>query len=99
MGEAGRQVPIEVRHNPQAARFEATVDGLLCEAAYRLDGRTMRVYHTGVPPALEGRGIAAQLVRAVFAHAEANGLTVDPLCSYVRAWVRRHPEVESLVTR
>lgn len=93
----GRGSAIRVSHNAAASRFEAIVDGLLCEAVYRLDGRTMRVHHTGVPPPLEGRGIAAALVRAVFEHAAANGLQVDPLCSYVRAWTRRHPEVGSLL--
>lgn len=95
-GERGGAA-IPVRHNAGASRFEAVVDGLLCEAVYRLDGGTMRVYHTGVPPSLEGRGIAAALVRAVFDHAAAHGLKVDPLCSYVRAWTQRHPEVDSLL--
>lgn len=90
---------IEVRHNEAATRFEANVDGLLCRADYRLDGSTMRVFHTEVPPALEGRGIASELVRAIFAHAATSGLSVDPACSYVRAWARRHPEVESLLVQ
>jgi predicted GNAT family acetyltransferase len=90
---------IEVRHNEAAARFEAVVDGLLCRADYRLDGSTLRVFHTEVPRALEGRGIASELVRALFAHAAARGLAVDPVCSYVRAWARRHPEVQSLLVR
>ncbi|MCM5569132.1 N-acetyltransferase [Burkholderiaceae bacterium FT117] len=90
---------VEVRHDEAASRFEATVEGLLCRADYRLDGDTMRVFHTEVPPALEGRGIAAELVRALFAHAADRGLKVDPLCSYVRAWARRHPEVQGLLAR
>ncbi|ODT34527.1 MAG: GNAT family N-acetyltransferase [Lautropia sp. SCN 70-15] len=90
---------VEVRHNEAASRFEATVEGLLCRADYRLDGGTMRVFHTEVPRALEGRGIAAGLVRAAFDHAAQHGLKVDPVCSYVRVWARRHPEVEGLLAR
>ena len=90
---------IDVRHNEAASRFEATVEGLLCRADYRLDGDTMRVFHTEVPRALEGRGIAAELVKAVFGHAAQRGLKVDPVCSYVRVWARRHPEVEGLLAR
>ena len=52
-------VMVEVRHNPAALRFEAVVDGRLCRADYRMDGDIMLVVHTEVPPALEGRGIAA----------------------------------------
>ena len=90
-------VRVEVRHNPAASRFEAVVDGLLCRADYRLDGDTMLVVHTEVPHALEGRGIAAQLVRAVFDHAASSGLKVAPICSYVAVWARRHPEVAPLL--
>jgi uncharacterized protein len=85
---------IEVRHNARASRFEATVDGLLCVADYVLADGVMRLHHTEVPAALEGRGIAGQLVRAALAHAEANGLRVEPRCAYVRAYMRRHPETQ-----
>jgi hypothetical protein len=88
---------IEVRHNPAANRFEAIVDGLLCSTDYYLDGDVMRMHHTGVPPALEGRGIASRLVRAAFAYADANGLRIEPRCSYVAAYVRRHPETQRLL--
>ncbi len=59
----------------------------------------MTVYHTEVPPALEGRGIAGQIVRAVFEHAAGNGLRVRPTCSYVRAWALRHPAVSPLLVQ
>lgn len=88
---------IEVRHNTEASRFEAIVDGLSCRADYRLTDGVMRIFHTEVPAELEGRGIAAQLVRAAFAHAEANGLKVEPRCGYVRAYMRRHPETQRLL--
>jgi predicted GNAT family acetyltransferase len=45
---------------------------------------------------LEGRGIAAALVQAALAHAKANGFKVNPLCSYVRAYMRRRPEAMAL---
>lgn len=86
-----------VIHNPAASRFELRVDGLLCRADYRLEGSILNVHHTEVPPALEGRGLASRLVTAVFDYARANGLLVRPLCSYVRVWARRHPEVDPLL--
>ena len=88
---------LDVRHNETASRFETTVDGLLSVASYHLDGNVMRMYHTEVPAALEGRGIAGQLVRAAFAHATANALSIDPRCSYVRAYMQRHPETHVLL--
>jgi predicted GNAT family acetyltransferase len=89
---------VAVRHDPQAGRFEVMIDGLRCELDYRLDGRVMRIHHTGVHPRLEGRGIAAALVAAAVEHARAEGLTIQPSCSYVRAWLRRHPEHADRVT-
>lgn len=89
--------PVEVRHLPQAACFEAWVDGLRCELDYRLQGNTLVATHTGVPRALEGRGIAAQLVQALLTHARQHGLKVQPSCSYVAAYMRRHPDTHDLL--
>ena len=88
---------IEVRHNTAASRFEATVGGQLCVASYHLVDGVMRIYHTEVPSALGGHGIAAELVGAAFAYAAANGLRVEPWCSYVRAYMKRHPETQALL--
>ena len=48
--------------------------------------------HTVVPPAIGGRGIAAQLVNAMIEDARKQGFRIDPRCSYVEAQFRRHPE-------
>jgi predicted GNAT family acetyltransferase len=88
---------IEVRHNAAAHRFEATVEGWLCVAAYTRVGDVMRIHHTEVPPAVANRGIAAQIVRAAFAYAEKHGLKVEPWCSYVRTYMRRHPDTLHLL--
>ena len=90
----GAASPIVVVHNAAASRF---VEGQLCFASYHLVDGVMRIHHTGVPAALEGRGIAAEIVRAAFAYAEANGLEVEPWCSYVRVYMRRHPESQALL--
>lgn len=89
--------PLDIRHEAAAGRFVALVDGLECVVLYRLDGSVMRIHHTEVPAALEGRGIAARLVRAALAHAESHGLAVEPRCGYVRAYMRRHPETHRLL--
>ncbi|MFO1195505.1 MAG: GNAT family N-acetyltransferase [Burkholderiaceae bacterium] len=84
---------LEIRHDPAAGRFEASPDGLPCELLYRMRDGVMCIHHTEVDPRLEGRGIAARLVRAAFDWARAQGVKVEPLCSYVRAYVRRHPDL------
>lgn len=86
-----------VRHNERMQRFEAVINGHLCHADYRLEGDAMAMVHTEVPQALEGRGIAAQLVRAAIDHARNHGLRIAPYCAYVRSYVRRHPETHDVV--
>ncbi len=53
--------------------------------------------HTGVPPALEGRGIGSALAKTGLEYARANNLEVVPLCSFVRGYIERKPEYQDLV--
>lgn len=93
----GAATPIVVVHNAAASRFEATVEGKLCVASYHEVDGVMRMHHTGVPAALEGRGIAGQLVHAAITYAAANNLRVEPWCSFVRVYMKRHPEARALL--
>jgi predicted GNAT family acetyltransferase len=86
-----------VVHNVAASRFEAMVEDGLCRADYRMAGDVMRLVYTEVPRKLEGRGIAGEVVRGALDHARANGLRVVPVCSYVRAYMRRHKETHDLL--
>lgn len=88
---------LDIRHDAAASRFECTVPGGIAECAYRLQGGVMNIVHTEVPPASEGRGIAAALVRAALTHARAHGLKVRPSCSYVRSYMRRHADTHDLL--
>ena len=88
---------LTVIHDRAAARFEAIVPGGRCVADYRLVGRVMHIVHTEVPAALQGQGLGAELVKQVLAQARALGWQVRPVCSYVRAYMRRHPETQDLL--
>jgi uncharacterized protein len=88
-----------VRHDPGRKRFETTVDGHDCEIDYRLSDKVMTITHTGVPSAVGGRGIAAELTRFALETARANGWKVVPACSYAAAYMQRHPEFDDLRTR
>ena len=90
---------VAVTHNTAKQCFEATVDGQLCVADYQLRGKVLWMTHTGVPSAVGGRGIAAELVRVALAWAESQGFTVEPSCSYVEVYMRRHPETQKLLAR
>ena len=92
-----REATSQVVHNEAASRFELHVQGKMCIAQYRLVDGVMWITHTETPPELQGRGLAARVVRAALDHARAKGLKVRPACSYVRTYLRRHPELQDLV--
>ena len=48
--------------------------------------------HTLVPPVIGGRGVAAPQVEAMVAHARESHFKIAPICSYVVAAFKRHPE-------
>ena len=88
---------IEVVHNERASRFEAHIPEGLCRADYRRVGNALHMVHTEVPAQARGHGLAGHVVAAALDYAQAQGLTVMPLCSYVRAYFRSHPERQGLL--
>ena len=81
-----------VDHDTEAQRFSTVVDGQRAVLDYQVSNRIMTITHTGVPPAIAGRGIAAELMHAAVEAAGAAGWTVNPVCSYAAAYMRRHPD-------
>lgn len=88
---------LHIHHDERSGRFEARTGEHVAELVYRLHDRLMNIVHTEVPPPFEGRGIAAQLVRAALAHARASGWKVRASCSYVRSYMQRHPHTQDLL--
>lgn len=80
----------DVVNVPAESRYELRVgDRVVGCLAYRLQDSTIAFTHTVVDKACEGRGFGTRLVRDAVADAEAAGLRVIPLCSFVRAYLKR----------
>lgn len=94
-------MPLTISHHPAAQCFEGVEAGHSAQDAavcsYRRQGDVLVLHHTEVPPALQGKGLAGELVQAVLDWARAQGLHVRPTCSYVAAYMRRHPETQDLL--
>jgi predicted GNAT family acetyltransferase len=88
---------LRVRHNQAQSRYELEADGHLAVIEYRDAGGVRYYTHTEVPKALEGRGIASLMAKAVLDEAQAENLTIVPLCPFVRGYIERHPEYKPLV--
>jgi predicted GNAT family acetyltransferase len=79
-----------IHHDRGAHRFTTEVDGNRAELDYTLSGGVMTITHTGVPPAIGGRGIAAELMAAALSAARDAGWSVNPACSYATAYLEKH---------
>jgi predicted GNAT family acetyltransferase len=90
---------LSVLHNHAAQCFEAIVDGHRCVVDYVLRDSVMTITHTGVPDAVGGRGIAAELTKFVLDAVTEAGWKLIPACSYTAAYVRRHPEYGKLLNK
>jgi uncharacterized protein len=77
--------------DPVRRRFEVTSGDHLAELTYKVAGGELVLVHTEVPSVFRGQGIAARLVRAALRRAERDDLTIRPLCSYARRWLKEHP--------
>ncbi len=91
---------VVVTDAPEASRYEARVgDLVLGFAEYRLTRDVITFLHTEVLPVAEGRGVGGRLARTALEDARARGLRVRPLCPFISAYIRRHPEYLDLVVR
>lgn len=88
---------MDVRHDAAAGQFTVDVEGHRGELDYHLHDAVMTITHTGVPDAIGGRSVAAELTRTALATARANGWKVVPACSYAAMFIRRHPEYGDLL--
>jgi len=81
-----------INHDTGRHAFTTEVDGNRAELDYTLADGVMTITHTRVPPAIGGRGIAAQLMEAALSAARAAGWSVNPACSYAKAYLEKHPQ-------
>ena len=87
-----------VRDNEAAHRYELLVDEeLVGELIYRARDGVITLIHTEVAPQYEGHGLGDQLVAYALDDIRARGLEIVPVCPFVGAYLRRHPEYEDLV--
>jgi len=87
-------------HEPECQRFTlptTPVSVLDYELAPAAQPQRVVFTHTGVPPAWQGRGLAALLVEAGLTWARDQGFKVVPACSYVALFIERHPQWRELL--
>lgn len=83
--------------NESAHRFELPVEGNLAIAEFVRFPGGVDFTHTLVPHELEGRGIGSALVRYILDYAAQQQLQVRASCSFVGAYIERHPDYQHLL--
>ena len=71
--------------------YETTTE--VGEMVIGIDKSELVVYHTQIIPEAEGKGYAKQLLDTMVIYARDHKLNVLPLCPYVLAQFRRHPDL------
>ena len=87
----------QVTNNADEHRYELVVDGDPAIAVYEKRGDTIVFTHTEVPAKLEGRGIGSRLIQGALDDVRARGERIVAQCSFVAAYLDRHPDQRDLV--
>jgi predicted GNAT family acetyltransferase len=86
-------------NNKERSRFEIALDGEYAFVDYRWYKAHLAIMHTEVPPAYQGKGVAARLVKYVLEYAKQQGLKILVYCPYTAMYIQRHPEYKELVLK
>jgi len=89
---------IDVANAPDRERYELSLDGeVVGFTAYKARPDLIAFIHTEVDDRLQGRGLGDRLIRFALEDARARGVAVLPFCPFVKSFIERHREFESLV--
>ena len=74
-------------------RYVIRTNGEEAELTYSIASPTLIIAdHTGVPDSFRGTGAGLALVTRLLADARAEGFKIVPLCPFVNAQRRKHPD-------
>lgn len=88
---------LRIVNNTEAQQFEAQLGTEQAVANYHLTNNIIIFTHTEVPQVMEGKGVAGKLIKTALDAAQAEHYQVVPLCPFVAAYIRRHPDYKDLV--
>jgi hypothetical protein len=75
------------------SRFEIEDRGEVAYLEFDTDSQGwMTIWHTEVPPAMRGRGVASELAQTAFEYAKQQHLRVDVICPLAADFLSKHPE-------
>ena len=92
------EAELTIVNDERRGRYQAKRDGRpIAFSEYELEPGRIVFTHTVVRPEFEGQGVGSRLAKFVVQDAKERGLRITPICPFVRSYLRRHPEYESIV--
>lgn len=82
----------ELIDNEEKKQYQIVVGEFKPKIEYIKTTEKIYLTHTEVPVELEGKGIGAKMVKMALEDIEQRGLLLIPLCPFVAAYIKRHPE-------
>ncbi len=88
------EIPLEDNNGGDKKRFEMKIASQIAFIDYMISKQNI-IYltHTEVPTAFEGQGLGSVLVQKVLKHIGQTDMKMAPLCPFVAAYLKRHPEM------
>ena len=86
-----------VSDNQDLSRFEVTYETKIAFLEYKTKGSVISLLHTEVPEEIGGKGIANALADYAFRFAAADDMKVKNYCSFISAYLKRHPEWQGFI--
>jgi predicted GNAT family acetyltransferase len=81
------------REDTEHHRFVAEDDGEIAGLiVYHIRNGKYLLVHTETRPGYPGKGVASSLVKHTLDDLRDRGEVIVPLCPYVHAWIKRHPD-------
>ena len=89
---------VSVTDETDEERFVARVNGEIAGwAAYRIEDDRVVFTHTRVLDDFEGKGVGSRLARHALDTVRDRGQRIVPVCPFIEAYTRRHPEYDAIV--
>ena len=89
---------LELVNNTADNRFEMKVGEHTAFIEYKETPTNIALIHTEVPVELEGKGVGKAIVEKTLNYIEQHNHKLIPLCPFVLAYLRRHPEWKRILS-
>jgi len=78
-------------------QLEIKVDGRKAFIEYEHREGKMYLTHAEVPEEMHNRGIGEALAEKAMVYLEENNIALVPMCSFIKHYLREHPEWQKLL--